>query len=223
MKKHYLIILLLSILAFNLPDAFAQDMDSEIFYPQEEEAAPLLEPVKNEIEAFNPLEINPDESIFKTESIRYDVLNPSFSASFYPGGRGPNKLVIYSPKYGKHTGTNEFGTEAVVENNIVTELSGADSVIPTNGIVISGHGTAKNWISKNLTVGSKVYVDTATRTLTVYVTSDSLTYEVRNKIDEAKSIISYYKQKMPNYNPELSENHIRIAENYLKMAERKTK
>ncbi len=223
MKKHYLIILLLSIFTLNLPNSFAQDLDSEIFYPQEEEVIPLAEPVKNEIDAFNPLEINPDESIFKTESTKYDVLNPSFSASFYPGGRGPNKLVIYSPKYGKHTGTNEFGTEAVVEDNIVTSLSGADSIIPSNGIVISGHGTAKNWISKNLTIGSKVYVDTTTRTLTVYVTSDSLTYEVKKKIEEANSIINYYKNKMPEYNPALSENHIRIAENYLKMAENEKK
>ena len=223
MKKHYLIIILLSALAFISPSSYAQDADNEFVYPQEDESALLVEPVKNEIEAFNPLEINPDESVFKTETIRYDVLNPSFSASYYPGGRGPNKLVIYSPKYGKHTGTNEFGTEAVVEGNVVTSLSGADSMIPQNGIVISGHGTAKNWITKNITVGSKVYVDTVTGHLTVYITSDSYTYEVKNKINEAKSIINYYKNKMSNYDPTLPENHIHIAENYLKMAENEKK
>lgn len=37
-----------------------------------------------------------------------------------------------------------------MEDNIVTSLSGADSTIPKNGLVISGHGIAKNWITQTL-------------------------------------------------------------------------
>ena len=100
-------------------------------------------------------------------------------------------LVIYTPQYGFHTGTNEFGTEAIVEGNVVTSLSGADSVIPKDGIVISGHGTAKNWISQNVAIGSKVYVDKFSNTITVYTTSESYTYEAESKIKEAMSNLKY--------------------------------
>ncbi len=34
-------------------------------------------------------------------------------------------MVVYTPAFGMRTGTNEFGTEALVEGNIVTTISGA--------------------------------------------------------------------------------------------------
>ena len=66
----------------------------------------------------------------------------------YPGLRGANQLVIYSPSFGMRTNTNEFGTEAIVVGDTVVSLSGADSLIPANGFVISGHGSAKNGLTK---------------------------------------------------------------------------
>ena len=41
----------------------------------------------------------------------------------------------------------------------VVSLSGADSLIPANGFVISGHGNAKKWINENIMVGSKIHLD----------------------------------------------------------------
>lgn len=175
------------------------------------------------INAFQPLNLNGNEVIFKQASTKVDVIDPSNAASYFPGGRGANKLVIYTPNYGIHTGTNEFGTEAIVEDNTVTSLSGADSTIPSNGLVISGHGIAKNWINQNITVGSKVYVDIFNNKITVYTTSDSYTYEARAKIKEAKSIMDYYKNSIDNYNYNLPASHIQIAENYLKIAENENK
>ena len=174
-------------------------------------------------EAFTPLTLNPNEVVFKCNSIKINNIDPTFSASFFPGGRGANKLVIYTPKFGKHTGTNEFGTEAIVENNTVTALSGADSTIPENGIVISGHGIAKNWISKNITVGSKIYVDETNNILNVYTTSESFTYEAKEKIKEATTIIDYYKSTFQNYNYQKPMGHITSAENYLRIAQTETK
>ncbi|MBQ8460605.1 family 10 glycosylhydrolase [bacterium] len=204
---------------FSFPQVRAEDdLDSIIFYPETEEET-VINNNKNELNAFSPLNLNQGEVVFKNSEIRYDSLDPNFSASFYPGGRGANKLVIYTPNYGLHTGTNEFGTEAIVENNTVVALSGADSTIPKNGIVISGHGRAKNWITQNISVGSKVYVDIMTGTLTVYTTSESYTFEARAKINEAKSMIDYYKMNTLNYNYILPSNHIQTAENYLKIAD----
>lgn len=176
-----------------------------------------------QINAFQPLILGKNEVIFKQASTKVDVIDPSNAASYFPGGRGANKLVIYTPNYGLHTGTNEFGTEAIVGENTVTSLSGADSTIPSNGLVISGHGIAKNWINQNITVGSKVYVDVFNNKITVYTTSDSYTYEARAKIKEAKSMMDYYKNSIDDYNYNLPASHIQIAENYLKIAENENK
>ena len=176
-----------------------------------------------QINAFQPLNLDKNEVIFKQASTKVDVIDPSNAASYFPGGRGANKLVIYTPNYGIHTGTNEFGTEAIVGENTVTSLSGADSTIPSNGLVISGHGIAKNWINQNITVGSKVYVDVFNNKITVYTTSDSYTYEARAKIKEAKSMMDYYKNSIDDYNYNLPASHIQIAENYLKIAENENK
>jgi len=196
--------------------ANAAETEPQIIFeqPVEETAQPAYKSA-----AFEPLQLNSGEILFKQAKTKVDTIDPSLAATYYPGGRSANKLVIYTPNYGLHTGTNEFGTEAIVENNIVTSLSGADSTIPADGLVISGHGIAKNWITNNITVGSKVYVDLFNKTITVYTTSDSYTFEAKQKINEARSIMDYYRLNTPNYNYNLPLGHIQSAENYLKIAE----
>ncbi len=212
MKLRDLTILILALFLVPLC-AFADDIDSMIFYPQD------VQVEQDKPDVFSPLNVNSGEIIFKQNTRKFDSIDPSFSASIYPGGRGADKLVIYTPNFGIHTGTNEFGTESIVEGNTVTTLSGADSTIPKNGIVISGHGVAKKWITQNITVGSKVYVDIMNKTITVYTTSESYTYEAKSKINEALSMMEYYKNNLANYNYNLPNSHIQTAQNYLKIAE----
>lgn len=212
------IINLIFVISLISTPAFAEEVN-EIFSPEtsiefvqeEEDKCPVLK-------AFEPLIINQDDIVFKQVTRRIDLIDPAFTTSSFPGGRGTNKLVIYTANYGEHTSTNEFGTEAIVTDNVVTSLSGADSAIPKNGIVISGHGSAKNWINQNITIGSKVYIDTLNRTITVYTTSESYTYEAQAKIDEALSIINYYRQTLNSYNPKVSQGYIQSAQNYIQMA-----
>lgn len=212
MKKLRITILIIAML-LTISGAKAEDIDTMVFYPQDMPQAAV----------FLPLTVNSNEVVFKKNSRHIDYIDPSATASIFPGGRGADKLVIYTPNFGVHTGTNEFGTEAIVEENTVTALSGADSTIPRNGIVISGHGVAKNWISKNITVGSKIYIDRETNTITVYTTSESYTYEAKEKIKEAQSMIDYYKTNLSDYNYKIPANHIQTAENYLKIAENEKK
>lgn len=216
MKKTIVTILFLS-LFFTPLCVNATNSEQVILYPQDD----LSESISKEqqIEAFSPLIIGQNEVIFKQNTRNISAIDPSLTASLYPGGRGANQLIIYTSKYGQHTGTNEFGTEAIVEKNTVTALSGADSTIPENGLVISGHGIAKNWITQNLSVGSKIYVDTLNQTITTYTTTESYTYEAKTKIDEAKSIMDYYAGILPEYNYNLPNGHIQTAQNYLKIAE----
>jgi uncharacterized lipoprotein YddW (UPF0748 family) len=216
MKKNHKILLLIIALLLSCPVVLAQDANSSsIDFSQVEDN---VEPFSN-LSAFNPLKINSGEVLFKQVSYRYDSINPTISASHFPGGRGANKFIIYTPAYGTHSGTNEFGTEAIIEGNTVTALSGADSTIPQNGIVISGHGIAKNWISQNVTVGSKVYVNTSNNTITIYTTSESYTYEANAKISEAQEMMNYYKNNLANYNYNLPNGYIQTAKNYLTIAD----
>ncbi len=164
------------------------------------------------------------ETVFNESSIAVSAIDPTIGSnktgSHLPGARGANQLIIYTSKYGERTGTNEFGAEAIVEGNNVTELSGADSVIPFHGVVISGHGTAKSWIVKNIKVGTKVYFDSATNTLYAYTTSESYHYEAQRKIDEAKAMLDYYKMKNSSYDFKVPNYYIKEATDYMKKADK---
>lgn len=165
-----------------------------------------------------------EETIFSQKTYPISAIDPNIltnsQASFYPGLRGANQMIIYTPAYGSRTGTNEFGSEAIVSGNIVTAISGADSIIPQDGLVISAHGNAKKWMNENIILGSKIYVDQATKTLTVYITSDSFLYGAKEKIKEAQDIVSYYKDKSYLYDYQKPGLYIDQAQDYLKKAQK---
>lgn len=167
------------------------------------------------------------EIIFKEASYKINAINPTpltnVRGSYFPGLRGANQLIIYTPEFGLRTNTNEFGGEAIVKGNTVVSLSGADSIIPLDGFVISGHGSAKNWINKNITVGSKVYVDDVNKVLKVYLTSESYLFEANEKIKEAETLISYYKKRYRNYNCYVPCAYIDKAKLFVKKAKRNPK
>lgn len=89
-------------------------------------------------------------------------IDPPASGEF-PGNRGRNELVIYTPAYEKPTtGTNEWGTEVIVRNGTAVRVSGRDSEIPDDGFVVSGHGKASSWVSGSLKPGVRVKYDSNT-------------------------------------------------------------
>jgi hypothetical protein len=138
--------------------------------------------------------INPNEVIFNQSQYMIDVIDPQATTNTkganYPGLRGANQLVIYTPNFGFRTNTNEFGTEAIVEGNTVTSLSGADSLIPAGGFVISGHGSAKKWINENLMVGAKVYINPETKTIDSYITSETFLFGAKERIKEVQNLMT---------------------------------
>jgi hypothetical protein len=90
--------------------------------------------------------------------------------------RGVDKLIIYNNYYGSKTGTNYWGTEVTVEyfteqptvndtilvlvvakDSIMAEGHGNNS-IPSNGIVISGHGAASSFLNEHVFVGDTLSV-----------------------------------------------------------------
>lgn len=131
-----------------------------------------------------------NDRILSESSRKISAIYPSDDISptnTYPGYRGPNQLVIYNREYGKTTGTNEFGKEAVVIDDMVVALTGANSNIPRDGFVISGHGNAKKWISDNLRIGTKISIQD--RTIKAYTTIDSYRYFAKSKINEVEDVL----------------------------------
>ncbi len=112
-----------------------------------------------------------------------------------PGGRGYNELIIYTPEYGLKTNTNEYGKEAIIVDNKVVAMSAMDSIIPSNGFVISGHGKAKEWIEKNVILGARVDINRTTMTISSMITPDTYIFEAQQKIKEAQEINCYYRNR----------------------------
>ena len=167
---------------------------------------------------------NPTGIIYKEDHRIYDALDPQKlddSISYYPGLRGPNQLIIYTPNYGLRTGTNEFGTEAIIVNNMVVRLNGADSVIPKNGFVISGHGSAKKWITDNIQVGSFVYIDYNLSALKVFLTPESLMFAAKEKLSEVNNLIEHYKKIDILYNDKKASEYLEHSKELLRKAEKK--
>lgn len=171
---------------------------------------------------FKPYEAGKNEVVFSYTKNLINAIDPTAytnkTGSYLPGARGVNQLVIYTPNYGPRTNTNEFGAEAIVEGNTVTELSGADSLIPPNGIVISGHGRAKTWMNSSIKIGTKIYIDRASNLIYTYTTSESYIFESEKKISEAEQMLQYYRSLSPDYNWRIPTSYINDAKDYLKKA-----
>jgi len=79
--------------------------------------------------------------------------------------RETDQLVIYTPKTGTHTTTNQWGAEVPVvggktQGGIDRQSTGGPGVaIPKDGYVLSGHGTAREWLLAQAQLGDTVTGD----------------------------------------------------------------
>lgn len=86
----------------------------------------------------------------------------------YPGCRGAEQLIAYTPTVGRATtGTNDYGYEVTVRNGRVTTRGGGNSAIPADGFVLSGHGSRGSWLEGNAPLGAKVTLTGTTVTVDV--------------------------------------------------------
>ena len=72
--------------------------------------------------------------------------------------RSTDQLIQYTPANGTTTGTNQYGYEAAVVNSTITQIGNGigNMTIPTNGYVLSGHGTARTWLATYATIGATI-------------------------------------------------------------------
>ncbi|MGV3524792.1 MAG: phosphodiester glycosidase family protein [Candidatus Sericytochromatia bacterium] len=68
--------------------------------------------------------------------------------------RKTKQTIVYTPRFGKYTHTNQWGREVVVEDNRVVRYSYGNTQIPRNGFVISAHGRTGTEIQHNYPLGT---------------------------------------------------------------------
>ncbi len=127
--------------------------------------------------------------MFYTVSTTYTKVN---------GVRNENNLVIYTNS--GHTFTNEWGSEAVVgADGRIVSVGDNNNAVPSGGFVISGHGTASEWVLANAKVGMKASYSTSSKTLTLemdaqayLIAIDSGITQLKEKLDEGKAAFKYY-------------------------------
>ncbi len=192
-------------------------------------AEKLLIPVDKD-KIIEPIMVNfdhPEDGDFpaqykRVSRYKIDAINPTASSNrpgaYFPGYRGSGQLIIYRPKYGKYTYTNEYGKEATVRNGRVISFNGANSRIPADGYVISGHGKAKKWINENIIEGAYVKIDPDTMTIESVITPQSYLFKAQRLINEAKNIIIEYKKTLPNYQYARAQKYYDVSREKLEKA-----
>lgn len=106
----------------------------------------------------------------------------------YPGCRGAEQLVRYTPASGRATtGTNDFGFEVTVQDGVVTGAGGNDREIPADGVVLSGHGSRGTWLQANAVVGATIAIDGTT--LSATIDERTAIYGAEQALDDAAARI----------------------------------
>ncbi|MBP2627205.1 MAG: Protein of unknown function periplasmic [Firmicutes bacterium] len=71
--------------------------------------------------------------------------------------RGTNDLILYNNYYDSMTGTNEFGSDYIINNGKITAIAHGNAAIPPGGVVLSAHGIMEKTLV-GLKVGDKIKI-----------------------------------------------------------------
>lgn len=118
----------------------------------------------------------------------------------YGENRGTNQLNVYTKSVdtgGTEMNTNSWGFEAAADaNGVVTSMATNVIYIPDGGFVVSGHGTAGDWIKSYVKVGATVEYDDATKTLRVSTSQKSFLTTMQNKLASFESQAKLYETRL---------------------------
>jgi hypothetical protein len=160
-----------------------------------------------------------------TQSFPLSGVNPGSSGgtggdTAYPGYRGTNQLVEYINPTVTTTITNQWGVEVIIVaatgvvesvNDRVPAADATGTTIASGRYVLSGHGTARDWLLTNATVG-------ATISFTGVVNPDPTPDPTPTPVTGAYPVkaIGLYVMRWPSNGPDISTipagvNNIRLA------------
>jgi hypothetical protein len=133
---------------------------------------------------------------FDTKTTPVDVINPNAEnnprGKTYPGYRASQQMLMYNTLYGQpRTGTNEFGFEVTVVNGVVVAQEGANSIIPENGFVISGHGKSRNWLIANTPLGANVTLNPEKQEVQSVINLNSYLFQLEQETKKLKCETSH--------------------------------
>lgn len=162
-----------------------------------------------------------NEPVERTYSAVLDDVDPTDESNPdgapFPGNRGANQLLVYTPAFGTSTGTNPYGYEITVTGGVVTKVGGGDSAIPADGFVVSGHGTEAEYL-KNAEIGMKVEYDAEGN---IELIRDASTYIFKSEqnLQEAKQSISHAEENYIDAAFEEANASVELAEELLQKAD----
>ncbi|MGL4952963.1 MAG: family 10 glycosylhydrolase, partial [Culicoidibacterales bacterium] len=141
----------------------------------------------------------------------------------FPGFRGADQLVAYDTNWtDSMTGTNDYGYELIVSGTpdvgTITAIGGNNSVIPTDGYVLSGHGEAASFLINEGLVGASVVLDEVAGTVTISVTPHSLLSSAEGEIFKAQGMYDEAKAELRDIDYEGAIEALNAAENHFEQA-----
>lgn len=115
-----------------------------------------------QLEGVASLRYNPQRGysiVDKVPRVEGQTQKATLAVTSVDAPRVANSLILYTPSYGKNTGTNNYGYELTLKSNKVTSTGVGNSSIPSDGFVLSGHGTASTTL-KAIKVGDTLTLKT---------------------------------------------------------------
>lgn len=157
----------------------------------------LVEELSKQIEIGTNIEVVLDNVfVYNATRISYDAFNPSVREDNpegwddandepFPGFRGADQVIVYNHLFGEATGTNSHGFEFVVDSNgVISSVGGNNNIIPEEGLVISGHGTAVSKLMSAGTLSSKVTIDEENSEILIISTPALMLNRATNLIEQ---------------------------------------
>ena len=156
--------------------------------------------------------LNLDDKVFYELTTDFTNMN---------GARYENNLIIYTAK-GSNTKTNEYGYEVIVTGGIVTAVGGNNSKVPsvTGSFVVSGHGTAAEWLRNNVIVGMGCSYDVSGKKVTFVFNAESMVKGLSLAIEQAKKSVEEAKKLYRYMDYDAFDKGMKEAEKKLSDAEK---
>lgn len=96
------------------------------------------------------------DNVFIRSYFKFDHKKTRYEISGINQARSSQDMILYTPAWGKTTGTNDQGLEIVVENSKVQSINLANSKIPKDGYVLSISGPGVETLSANAKIGQSI-------------------------------------------------------------------
>ncbi len=72
--------------------------------------------------------------------------------------RGPNDLILYNNHFDSMTGTNQYGTDYIINKDKITAITHGNAAIPPGCVVLSAHGSMEKVLA-SLKVGDAITIN----------------------------------------------------------------